>query len=227
MRVCLVSTGRMMVLDEHGQDTVSQLRDELDEAQRAVANGTARVRGPLGRTPLGSLQDALLYAYLRLHPGELQDLVQAQHHWLIDKGVLSDRDAALSTLRTALGEMIARDYVDAQLIDRYVDALPGGRATPGACHEQVERWLQTRPGDTPVRGWIADGCSHDRVRFAAHSLVRTATGELLDVTYVGPGNPQYFVAHPAAAGEFFTLVLGEVHGEPPVPYIDLPRPDKS
>ena len=145
VRVCLVSTSRMMKLDEHDQDTLSQLHDELDEALRAVENGTARVRTHTSRTPLGYLDDELLQAYMRFHHGELRDLVQAQHDWLIDKGVLSDRRRALSTLRTELVEAIARDYVDAQLIDRYVDALPGWAARPGYCRDQVDLWVRRIP----------------------------------------------------------------------------------
>lgn len=79
----------------------------------------------------------------------------------------------------------------------------------------------------PVRGWLTDSFFDGHVRFAAHSLVRTAAGELLDVTYAVPGYRQYFIAHPWAADEFFTLVLGEEHGDPPVPHVDVPHPDRS
>lgn len=134
-----------------------------------------------------------------------------------------DRRSARAALQTALTDAIARDFSDALRIHHYVDALPGWAPTPGYCHDQVDRWLRSHPGDTPVRGWITDVCFDCNIRFAAHSLVRTAAGELLDVTYTAPGCPQYFIAHPAAAGEFFALV----RGEPPLPFVVVPRPDRS
>ncbi|RQP98876.1 hypothetical protein [Burkholderia stagnalis] len=70
-----------------------------------------------------------------------------------------------------------------------------------------------------MRGWITDVCFDCSIRFAAHSLVRTAAGELLDVTYAAPGYQQYFIEHPAAAGEFFA----PVRGEPPLPFVIVPR----
>ncbi|WP_155625170.1 hypothetical protein [Burkholderia vietnamiensis] len=83
--------------------------------------------------------------------------------------------------------------------------------------------MQAHPGDTAVRGWITDVCFDDSIRWAAHSLVRTAAGALLDVTYAAPGYPQHFVEHPAVAGDFLVLVLGE----PPLPYVVVPLPDRS
>ncbi|WP_208451018.1 hypothetical protein, partial [Burkholderia anthina] len=59
------------------------------------------------------------------------------------------------------------------------------------------------------------------VRFAAHSLVRTADGEVIDVAFSRPHYPYRFIAHPPGAGDFLALVLGE----PPLAYVDvlLPR----
>ncbi|MBN3821416.1 hypothetical protein G3N57_35070, partial [Paraburkholderia sp. Se-20369] len=133
------------------------------------------------------------------------------------------RNAALAAVRAALADALARDFDNALPIHRYVDALQGWTAKPGHCHEQVERWVQSHPGDTPVRGWVNHADFGVSIQFVSHSLVRTAAGELLDVTYAAPGYRQHFIEHPAAAGDFFALVLGE----PPVPTLDVPYPDRS
>ncbi|KUZ80135.1 hypothetical protein WI37_08375 [Burkholderia ubonensis] len=122
--------------------------------------------------------------------------------------------AALSIVRAALADAIARDYVGALRIDGYSGAgvLTHWALNPHRSHDQVERWLRLHPGDTPVRGWLADGGDGAQQRFVSHSLVRTASGQLLDVAFPPPASVQCFLEHPGAAGDFLALVLGE----PPV-----------
>ncbi|MCA8155511.1 hypothetical protein LGM72_26145 [Burkholderia contaminans] len=51
-----------------------------------------------------------------------------------------------------------------------------------------------------VRGWMPDGQLGDHVQFAAQSLIRTASGQLLDVAFPTPKFPLPFIEHPPAAG---------------------------
>ncbi|RQX90167.1 hypothetical protein DF111_12815 [Burkholderia stagnalis] len=132
-------------------------------------------------------------------------------------------DAARAAVQAALTDAIARKFSNALPIHGHGDTLPGWTAKPGHCHAQVECWLQAHPGDTAVRGWITDICFDDSIRWAAHSLVRTAAGALLDVPFSTPSYVHHFIGHPAAAGDFFALVLGE----PPLPYVVVPLPDRS
>ncbi|WDD90313.1 hypothetical protein Bsp3421_000138 (plasmid) [Burkholderia sp. FERM BP-3421] len=136
---------------------------------------------------------------------------------------MSARQTWLAALQVALREAVARDFAGALLIDDYADRLPNWAPRPGQCHAQVARWIAAHPDDHAVRGWLADGEGSGLQRFVAHSLVRTARGALLDVAFPTPAYPQIFIPHPAAAGDFLALV----HGEPPLPWIDIPLPERS
>lgn len=133
-----------------------------------------------------------------------------------------DRSAALAAVKMALANEIARDYANALSIDHYAgaSALANWPPNPHRCHEQVARWLQSHPGDAPIRGWLADGGDGAQKRFVSHSLVRSASGALLDVAFAQPSHVQRFIEHPAAAGDFFAVVLGD----PPVSelYVSIP-----
>ncbi|WP_175804268.1 hypothetical protein [Burkholderia cenocepacia] len=122
-----------------------------------------------------------------------------------------DRNTALDVVKATLADAIARDYANALSIDRYAGAgaLAHWAPNPHRCHEQVARWLESHPGDTPVRGWLADGGDGAQQRFVSHSLVRSASGALLDVAFARPPYEQRFIEHPAAAGDFLALVLGD------------------
>ncbi|RQZ31759.1 hypothetical protein DIE14_02310 [Burkholderia sp. Bp9017] len=136
---------------------------------------------------------------------------------MIDR--LHARDIVIKALATA----IARRFVDALPIDRYADSLPGWSPRPNHCHDQVMLWLRLHPADQAVRGWMPDGLLVDHVQFVAHSLVRTTSGKLIDVAFPTPQHVRLFIEHPPEAGDFFALI----HGEPPMPYIDVPDPDWS
>ncbi|MDN7533958.1 hypothetical protein [Burkholderia orbicola] len=136
-----------------------------------------------------------------------------------------DRNAALDVVKATLADVIARDYADALSIDRYAGAgaLAHWPPAPHRCHEQVVRWLQSHPGDTPVRGWLADGGDGAQQRFVSHSLIRSASGALLDVAFARPPYEQRFIEHPAAAGDFLALVFGD----PPVSQLFVSIPCRS
>lgn len=69
-----------------------------------------------------------------------------------------------------------------------------------------------------MRGWLTEIDFGHAIRFVAHSLVRTSAGTLLDVAFPPPKYRHHFIEHPAAVGEFLSLV----RGVPPVPYLDVP-----
>ncbi|MBU9170327.1 hypothetical protein [Burkholderia gladioli] len=134
---------------------------------------------------------------------------------------MNERAACLARLHQVLAHAIARDYVDAATVDRHADEIAGWYPRPSHCHTQVAAWLALHPNDAPLRGWATECTFGNAVRFAAHSLVRTADGEVIDVAFSRPHYPYRFIAHPPGAGDFLALVLGE----PPLAYVDvlLPR----
>lgn len=122
-----------------------------------------------------------------------------------------------------LFDAMARGFADALPIDRYADRVVGWSPRRSHCHEQVMLWLLLHPADQAVRGWLPECQLGNEVRFAAHSLVRTASGLLIDVAFPKPEFARPFIEHPPAAGDFFALVFGE----PPMPTIDVPDPHWS
>ncbi|WP_144030189.1 hypothetical protein [Burkholderia sp. AU16741] len=136
---------------------------------------------------------------------------------------MTDRQTALETLRTVLGTAMARQFADALPINHYADRLPGWSPRSNHCHEQVMLWLLLHPADQAVRGWMPECQLGHEVRFAAHSLVRTAAGQLIDVAFPAPAVERPFIEHPPAPGDFFALI----HGDPPMHFIDVPDPDWS
>ncbi|WP_186118658.1 hypothetical protein [Burkholderia gladioli] len=155
---------------------------------------------------------------------ELMELVN--DHWdeLAWKGVIDERPAAaaasradaLAIVRRALTHAITSDYAQAMPVDRYADEIADWQPDPGHCHDQVAAWLCLHPEDAALRGWVTWYGMGDTMRFASHSLVRTAAGEVVDVTE--PRKTRYrFIEHPADAGDFLSLVLGV----PPTPWVDV------
>ena len=71
-----------------------------------------------------------------------------------------------------------------------------------------------------VRGWPINFISPLSVQFAAHTLVRTTAGELLDVAFDRLAHAQIFIGHPPTAGEFVSLL----ENERPLTIIDVPIP---
>ncbi|MCA3788865.1 MAG: hypothetical protein IOC33_17595 [Burkholderia sp.] len=136
---------------------------------------------------------------------------------------MMDRLAARAIVVAALARVMARDFADALPIDAYADRLPGWSPRRNYCHDQVMLWLLLHPADQAVRGWMPECQLGHEVHFAAHSLVRTAAGKLIDVAFPTPAIERYFIAHPTEAGDFFAMV----HGEPPMHVIGVPHPDWS
>jgi hypothetical protein len=98
------------------------------------------------------------------------------------------------------------------------DQLPSWDPIPAACHANADRWIASHPADVAVRGWLHEpfvGLAH---RFVAHSVVRTATGDLVDVTLSARQGKLRFIAHPGSERDFFALLHG------PHPFHELAEP---
>ncbi len=51
------------------------------------------------------------------------------------------------------------------------------------CHQNCTDWVTMNPGDIAVRGWLCIDCSSiGFYRFASHSIIRTASGDYMDIT---------------------------------------------
>lgn len=123
--------------------------------------------------------------------------------------IIEDHNASHSrveALQVALAEQLRAGGEKLPSADRYADEIAGWEAERSLCHDGVDRWLLTHPGDQPVRGWLLDGGMDGTYRFVAHSMVRTKAGELLDVTLPRCASPRRFIEHPAGVGGFFALL---------------------
>jgi hypothetical protein len=91
------------------------------------------------------------------------------------------------------------------------DGSPGDDWRPAAkfCHANVEEWVMRSPEYGIVRGWVIFDLSADpsasRFRFAAHSVIRTPEGKLLDITPSAVSQPYPFIHHPGTTEDFDDL----------------------
>lgn len=84
--------------------------------------------------------------------------------------------------------------------------LTGWEPVPADCHGNADRWVAAHPGDTAVRGWLHEPFADQPHRFVAHSLVRTTTGALVDVTLPAGPQPLRFLTHPGSDSDFFSFL---------------------
>jgi hypothetical protein len=85
--------------------------------------------------------------------------------------------------------------------------------TPNDCHGNAEEWVRMNQGWMVVHGWlVADHrSSHDYVDLLPHSMVRSPSGELVDITPPPPEAPPTvgifpFLVHIGEANEFRRFV---------------------
>ena len=81
--------------------------------------------------------------------------------------------------------------------------------TPNDCHDNAEKWVQLNQGWSVVHGWLVFDLrvSHGYVDLLPHSIVRSPSGELVDITPLDPRAPQGvgvfpFLSHLGTAKEF-------------------------
>ena len=79
--------------------------------------------------------------------------------------------------------------------------------TPKFCHANVETWVMRSPDYAIVRGWVVFDQSVllRRFQFAAHSVIGTPDGRLLDITPSYASQPYPFIHHPGTTEEFDQL----------------------
>ena len=63
------------------------------------------------------------------------------------------------------------------LATRNVRYRDGDAPIPGKCHENVDRWVDENEGCEAVRGWLLMPYGFER-----HSVVRAASGDLVEIT---------------------------------------------
>jgi len=91
-------------------------------------------------------------------------------------------------------------------------SAPGDwKPAPKFCHANVETWVMRSPEYAIVRGWVVFDQSNQsivprpRFHFAAHSVIGTPDGKLLDITPSGISQPYPFIRHPGTTVEFDQL----------------------
>jgi len=105
-----------------------------------------------------------------------------------------------------------RAYFD-DLAERAIAAEPVPRkiyceAQPNACHTNCETFVQRFPGFEVVRGWqVLGGCW-----FIPHSVVRAASGTMIDITPEAGNSAIPFVEHRGTELEFAILRQGRDGG---------------
>ncbi|MBW5287914.1 hypothetical protein [Burkholderia gladioli] len=211
-------------LDGCAQHALASFRENMDVAIADAENGDGHLKDRV---------TGILFALvMTVAPHEeLRALVNHQWDELAYQGVVDERPLAtsvgradaLAVVHQALTLAMSNHYAEAVTVDKYADEIPGWQPDPGHCHDQVAAWQILHPEDAALRGWVTWYGTGDMMKFASHSLVRTAAGEVVDVTE--PRLTRYcFIEHPAGAGDFLALV----RGEPPVPWVDVdasPRVD--
>ena len=114
---------------------------------------------------------------------------------------------------TQLGERLLAHLFDEPAVYAAprADELPAWQPVAGECHDNADAWVASHPGDAVQRGWLylrldrlPDGLMHV---FAAHSVVLTAAGALIDVTLPRREPTGRFLRHPDDVGGFFGLLL--------------------
>ncbi len=87
------------------------------------------------------------------------------------------------------------------------------------CHANTIEWCKRSPGDTRVPGWLyfdlLDMFGH--VRFAAHSVVRTQAGELIDITPSELTRPYPFLPAEEDHSQYDVVIIEQQR----VMYLDL------
>ncbi|WP_323123793.1 hypothetical protein [Burkholderia alba] len=94
------------------------------------------------------------------------------------------------------------------------DELTNWQPVGAECHDNADAWVAAHPGDAVRRGWLyqrLDPLPEGRMHvFVAHSVVLTATGDLIGVTLGSLEPTGRFLQHPDDFGGFFGLLLNPV-----------------
>ncbi|MGG2041278.1 hypothetical protein [Burkholderia gladioli] len=211
-------------LDGCAKHALASFRENMDVAIADAESGDSHIKDRVTGILLALVMSVASHE-------ELRALIDHQWDELAYQGVIDERPRAaevgrtdaLAVLHQTLTLAMSNHYAEAVSVARYADEIAGWQPNPGHCHDQVAAWQILHPEDAALRGWVTWYSTGDMMKFASHSLVRTAAGEVVDVTE--PRSTRYrFIEHPAGAGDFLALV----RGVPPVPWVDVdasPRVD--
>jgi hypothetical protein len=68
-------------------------------------------------------------------------------------------------------------------VPKYSVTYLSWKPAPGKCHQNCEYWEKLYPGDTAVYGWLCfDFSASGFFRFASHTIIRTQSEYLVDIT---------------------------------------------
>lgn len=121
--------------------------------------------------------------------------------------------------KRGLAATLALLVVTARRVPRFADKFDGWTPAPGGCHQNVDRWVESHPGQKAVRGWLDVSflALPPARRFTAHSVVADEHGDLFDVT-LGASDPGCaFIRHPDSDGNFFYYAF--TPGEHTIEYV--------
>ncbi|MFK4448497.1 hypothetical protein ABH944_008535 [Caballeronia udeis] len=124
---------------------------------------------------------------------------------MIAESTSSAPQPSRALVRALLNALIDRLRAEPIYASRQGDGLPGWHPVAADCHDNADRWVALGAGDEAVRGWLHEPLHGLPHRFVAHSVVRPAAADpidLVDVTLVASAPAlanelQVFVSPPA------------------------------
>lgn len=125
------------------------------------------------------------------------------HYALVDTGVPRVIDIT-PDLATYLDNVTARLDQAFHIKRRDVLFQDGSQPLASHCHDNVDRWVCENSGSHPVRGWMVISTAVDTAYIAAHSIVQTADGDLIDITPL-PSQGTPFIPHIGSDDRFLEV----------------------
>ena len=107
-------------------------------------------------------------------------------------------------IATYLNEVTYRLHQAVHVERREVHFQDGSRPLSSHCHDNVDQWVCENPGSQPIRGWVVISTSADTAYIAAHSIVQTACGDLIDITPL-PDQNTPFIPHTGSEDRFLEI----------------------
>ena len=126
-------------------------------------------------------------------------------------GLNSHDDSMVVTSRASYEARICEAFAVATVPPYRQVSLPEWVPIVSHCHLNVDRWVESNPGHSTVRGWVLYmSCLHESgimgTMLTAHSVVREPAGTLYDITPLGDESVRAslrFVPHIGTEEEFW------------------------
>jgi len=97
----------------------------------------------------------------------------------------------------------------------------GTAPLPARCHTNVDRWVTENLGWKAVRGWGVVSSEAGTANLAAHSVLRSDEGELVDIILTASDPATPFILHVGTEAEFDHLRVPYASlCWPPLPMLD-------